>query len=165
MLVQTDPSAIFNWMTEDPRLEIALTDTVIDTDSLLKHSYRPDCGAVLLFLGTTREWTGAEQTSYLEYEAYRDMATAELKRLANAAIEKWDLRRVAIVHRLGVVVIGEASIAVVVASPHRKAAFEAGPWLMDRIKEDVPVWKKRSYAGRTSEVASSDRQTGRTGAR
>lgn len=129
-------------MESERKIEIQLVDSAIDVSTMLMRAYRADCGAVLLFLGTTREWTGEERTCQLEYEAYREMATRELGRLAEKALEEFEVKRIAITHRLGIVQVLEASVAIVVSSSHRKAAFQAGEWLIDRLKEDVPIWKK-----------------------
>jgi molybdopterin synthase catalytic subunit len=126
---------------------ISLCTSAIDTQSALARANLRDCGAVLMFLGQTRESTGSIQTNFLEYEAYEEMAVAELKRLVEAALEEFPVRWIEVVHRLGRVGVGEASILVIVASPHRKAAFEVGRRLMDRIKEDVPIWKRDEAPG------------------
>jgi molybdopterin synthase catalytic subunit len=117
-------------------------ESSIDTEALLMRANRPSCGSVLLFLGTTRQWTGTEETEFLFYEAYHEMALEGLRQLASDAAERWGLEWVEIVHRLGRVAIGEASVAVVVASPHRKESFAASEWIMERLKADVPIWKR-----------------------
>jgi len=109
---------------------------------MIARANRPHCGSVLLFLGTTRQWTGTEETEFLFYEAYHEMALKGLREIASAAAERWGLEWVEIVHRLGRVAVSEASVAVVVASPHRKESFAAGEWIMDRLKADVPIWKR-----------------------
>jgi len=129
-------------MTLSKTTFVELVHDAIDTDRLLTRSRRSDCGAVLLFLGTTREWTGADQTRYLEYDAYQEMAKIEMQRLADEALSRWSIASVSIVHRLGRIDIAEASVAIVVSSPHRGAAFEAGQWLIDTLKQSVPIWKK-----------------------
>lgn len=121
---------------------IELVRDPIDTDRLLAFARRPDCGAVVLFLGTTREWTGTIQTEFLEYDAYESMAISEMQKLADEALGRWSIQFVAIVHRLGRVDLGEASVAIVVSSAHRGAAFQAGEWLIDTLKDLVPIWKK-----------------------
>ena len=123
----------------------------IDADRLLMQARRADCGAVLLFLGTTREWTGGNRTDFLEYDAYEEMAISEMQKLADSALTRWPIKFICIVHRLGRVNIGEASVAIVVSSPHRREAFEAGEWLIDSLKELVPIWKKDHTATGSSE--------------
>ena len=95
-----------------------------------------------MFLGTTREWTGENQTEFLEYDAYESMAISEIQKLADEALRRWPIQFVSIVHRLGRVDLSEASVAIVVSSPHRGPSFQAGEWLIDTLKECVPIWKK-----------------------
>ena len=130
---------------------ISLTQSPIDPSAILAQVASNDAGAVVLFLGTTREFTKGRQTASLDYECYPQMAEAKLAELETQAREKWPLVHVSIVHRLGRLGLGEASIAIAVSSPHRQAAFEAGKWLIDTIKEDVPIWKQENWADGTSE--------------
>lgn len=123
----------------------------IDTEALLRRVSSPAAGAVVLFLGTTREFTGGKQTASLDYECYGDMARRKLESLETEARARWPLVECAIVHRVGHVPLGEASVAVVVSTPHRRAAFEAGQWLIDTLKEVVPIWKKENWTDGTSE--------------
>ncbi len=132
-------------MTEPSDL-IELVDHAIDVDRLLAHCNDERCGAVSLFLGTTRRWTGSVETAYLEYDAYREMALAKMCEQASQARERWPLQRLAMVHRLGRVDVGQASVAIVVSSPHRADAIAACHWLIDALKADVPIWKKEWYA-------------------
>ncbi len=124
-----------------------LVDGPIDIGRLLAGAARPDCGAVVLFLGTTRDHHEGREVVRLEYEAYRPMALAALERTEREAVERHAVASCRIVHRLGVVPPAEASIAVVVAAAHRAAAFDATRWAMDRVKDTVPIWKKEHYAG------------------
>ncbi len=130
---------------------ISLTHSPIDPSAILAQVASNDAGAVVLFLGTTREFTMGRQTASLDYECYPQMAEAKLAELEAQAREKWPLVQVSIVHRLGRLGLGEASIAIAVSSPHRQAAFEAGKWLIDSIKEDVPIWKQENWSDGTSE--------------
>ena len=115
---------------------IELVDGPIPIDKLLAESADEECGATVLFLGSTRRWTGnAEtgrtETAYLEYEGYREMAVAKMAELERIACERWPIKSIALVHRLGRVEIKEASVAVIVSTPHRSDSFEAGKWLID----------------------------------
>ncbi len=101
---------------------------------------------MLLFLGITREFTAGRQTVELSYEAYGQMARRELEKLEAVARGRWPLVECVIVHRLGVVALSEASVAVAVSSAHRHDAFEAGRWLIDSLKEIVPIWKQERWA-------------------
>lgn len=123
-----------------------LTPGRIDVAALLAAAARPTCGAVNLFLGTTRDHHDGRQVVRLEYEAYDKMALAMLAALEAAACERFGLAHCAIVHRLGVVPVTEASVAVVASAPHRAAAFDATRWVMDELKRRAPIWKKEHFA-------------------
>jgi len=115
-----------------------LTDKPIDVAALLNEARSPTAGAVVLFLGTTREMTDGRQTLALDYEAYGRMAEEKLAELEAEARHRWPLAACLIVHRLGRVPAAEASVAIVVSTPHRREAFAAGQWLIDSLKEQVP---------------------------
>jgi len=119
----------------------------IEVQALLAAAGRPECGAVNLFLGTTRDHHEGRQVVRLEYEAYPRMALAALAELERQARERFGVAHCAVVHRLGEVPVGEPSVAVAVSSPHRAAAFDASRWLMDELKRSVPIWKKEHFAG------------------
>lgn len=125
---------------------IELTESQIDAERIRLAVSSPKCGAIVLFLGTTRQFTDAKETLTLSYTAYSSMARSQMEKLAAQAQARWPVEKCAIAHRLGEVPIGEASVAVAVSSPHRRDAFEAASWLMDRLKELVPVWKKEHWA-------------------
>ena len=130
---------------------IHLTNHPIDCGALLEQASDPRAGAVVLFLGTTRELTDGRQTIKLDYEAYRAMAERQLAELDAEARRRWPIVECMIVHRLGCVPVAEASVAIVVSTPHRADAFAAGQWLIDTLKRDVPIWKREQYADGTSE--------------
>ncbi len=130
---------------------IKLTREPIDTASLLARATTPEAGAVVLFLGTTREMTAGRRTVSLDYEAYDEMAERRLVELEADARRRWPLVECVIVHRLGRVPLAEASVAIVVSTPHRADAFAAGQWLIDTLKRDVPIWKQEHWADGTSE--------------
>jgi molybdopterin synthase catalytic subunit len=125
---------------------IELTRQTIDPAAALAQVASHDAGAVVLFLGTTREFTRGRRTESLDYECYPEMAEKKLGELEAEARSRWPLVAVAIVHRLGHLELGEASVAIAVSSPHRQAAFEAGQWLIDTLKQDVPIWKQENWA-------------------
>ena len=102
-------------------------------------------GAVCVFDGIVRNNTRGRETLYLDYEAYHGMALAQMQALANQAVEKFGVRDVALLHRLGRLKVGETSVLVVVASAHRGPAFEACRWLIDTLKKQVPIWKKETF--------------------
>ncbi len=105
-----------------------------------------NAGAVVLFLGTTRRMTDGKETLSLEYDCYEPMAKAELESLRENALSRWPLKFCGIVHRVGVVGNGQASVAIAVSSPHRAESFEACQWIMDTLKKSVPIWKKERWA-------------------
>ena len=102
-------------------------------------------GAVCVFDGIVRDNTRGRRTLYLDYEAYEGMALELMRGLAAEAVAKFGVREVAILHRLGRLVVGETSVLIVVASAHRGAAFEACRWVIDTLKKTVPIWKKEQF--------------------
>jgi molybdopterin synthase catalytic subunit len=130
---------------------IQLTNQPIDSSALVAQACRPEAGAVLLFLGISREFTRGRQTISLDYEAYDEMANKKLAELEVEARRRWPLVECLIVHRLGRVSLAEASIAIVVSTPHRADAFAAGQWLIDTLKKDIPIWKREHWADGISE--------------
>jgi molybdopterin synthase catalytic subunit len=130
---------------------VELTNQPIESSALLARAARPEAGAVVLFLGTTRELTGGRRTAALDYEAYDAMAERKLAELEAEARRRWPIVECAIVHRLGRVPLAEVSVAIAVSTPHRADAFAAGQWLIDAIKRDVPIWKQEHWSDDTSE--------------
>ena len=118
----------------------------IDVAGLIAAARRPECGAVNVFLGTTRDHHDGRRVVRLEYEAYPEMAHAALEAIERATLERYAVVACRIVHRLGEVPVTEASVAVVVSSAHRAAAFDASRWAMDELKRTVPIWKKEFFA-------------------
>ncbi len=130
---------------------IELTKNAIDHASVLQRVVSPQAGAVVLFLGTTRQFTGPRETTSLDYDCYEEMAYRQLAELETQARRRWPIVECVIVHRLGHLELGEASVAVAVSTPHRRDAFEAGQWLIDTLKQVVPIWKKENWADGTSQ--------------
>ena len=130
---------------------IELTDQAIDAPALLAEVGSTSAGAVVLFVGTTRRVTGERVTASLDYECYPEMARHKLAELEAEARRRWPLAGCGIVHRLGHLEPGEASVAIAVSAPHRQDAFEAGQWLIDTLKQVVPIWKKENWADGTCE--------------
>ena len=124
---------------------IKITDQPIDLASLLPLVSNPECGAQVVFVGTTRQWTGEVETEFLEYEAYEALALQQMQALETAARDRWPLKEVVMVHRVGRVNVAEPSVAVLVSSPHRSEAFEGAKWLIDELKHHVPIWKREHY--------------------
>lgn len=119
----------------------------IDLGPLIAAVGRPDAGAIAVFVGTTRDHNAGRAVLRLEYEAYPEMAVREMRRIAEQAIERFAVKAVAMAHRIGIVEIGEASVAITVSAGHRDAAFAACRFAIDRLKEIVPIWKKEHYRG------------------
>jgi molybdopterin synthase catalytic subunit len=117
----------------------------IDTVAMSAGATRRDCGAVVTFLGTSRDHNAGRRVQRLEYEAYEPMALAALERLEREARSRFAIASCAITHRLGEVPLAEASVAVVVAAAHRAAAFDACRWAMEELKRTVPIWKKELF--------------------
>jgi molybdopterin synthase catalytic subunit len=125
---------------------IELTQQPIDYHSLTESVRSNSAGAVVLFLGTVREFTQGVQTDWLEYEAYPEMARASMAQLEAEVRATFTVIDVAISHRFGALQLGDISVAIAVSSPHRAQAFEAGRWLIDTLKERVPIWKKEHFS-------------------
>lgn len=117
----------------------------IDTAQVLAALKRGEDGAVLVFEGVVRNQTRGRKTLYLDYEAYEEMALQQLESLSTQALKQFQIRDVALVHRLGRLELGETSVLVAVASAHRAAAFDACRWLIDTLKRTVPIWKKEHF--------------------
>ncbi len=128
-----------------------LTERAIDVVGLTAEGARDDCGAVVVFLGTTRDHHDGRPVVELAYEGYARMAEPALARLEREACRRFAIAACSVVHRLGVVPVREASVAVVVHSEHRRAAFEAAQWVMDELKRSVPIWKRERYADGSGE--------------
>ncbi|HEX7127177.1 MAG TPA: molybdenum cofactor biosynthesis protein MoaE [Thermodesulfobacteriota bacterium] len=134
-----------------------VVDGPIDVGGLVAAVSHPSCGAVAVFLGTVRDHAEGRPVSGIEYHAYREMAARKLAEIGGEIRARWGLDRVAIVHRVGRLAIGDVSVAIVVASPHRAEAFEAARHAIERIKVIVPIWKKEAWAdGGTHWVGTPD---------
>jgi molybdopterin synthase catalytic subunit len=123
-----------------------LTTDPIDVSSVARRIVPPDCGATVTLDGYVRRFTKGRETLHLFYEAYEPMALKEMEKLIDRAKNDFEIANIGIVHRLGQLEIGETSVVISVAAPHRKAAFEACEWLIRELKRTVPIWKKEVYA-------------------
>jgi len=129
-----------------------LTSEPLDITSIACRVVPPECGATVTLDGYARRYTKnketgeVRETEYLEYEVYEPMALKEMEKLIKAAKEQFEKSNVGIVHRLGKLEIGETSVVISVAAPHRRAAFAACEWLIKELKRTVPIWKKEVYA-------------------
>lgn len=128
---------------EEDRFEV--TAAPLSGDAIAAKVVAPETGAAVLFVGTVREWTKGRRTVRLEYEAYPEMARRELQRIGQEIEERWPGARAAISHRTGLLEIGEASVVIAVATPHRADAFDACRHAIERLKQIVPIWKKEVW--------------------
>jgi molybdopterin synthase catalytic subunit len=128
-----------------PRYELRFTSERIALEPLIEEVRSDGDGAVVSFLGVVRDHARGKRVRFLDYEAYPPMAEVQMRLLFEEARERFGLERALVVHRTGRLMIGEASVAIVVATPHRAAAFDACRHLIDRLKETVPIWKKETY--------------------
>ncbi|TWU65920.1 molybdenum cofactor biosynthesis protein MoaE [Crateriforma conspicua] len=133
-------------------IHVALTDDSIATEQWMNRLGGPDVGAHAWFIGVTRGQTKASDqndddktTLTLFYQAQRTMAVAEMRRLALAAVDQFGLQGFVLVHRLGEVPVGQASVLLGCCSPHRRGSLDALPWVMDQLKKTVPIWKQEHY--------------------
>ena len=117
----------------------------VDAAAMIAAATRADCGAVSVFLGTTRDHHDGRRVLRLAYEAYEPMAIAALERLEREARARFEIAACDIAHRLGEVPLREASVVVIVAAAHRGAAFDASRWVMDELKRTVPIWKREFF--------------------
>eukprot|EP00130_Batrachochytrium_dendrobatidis_P008314 XP_006683189.1 hypothetical protein BATDEDRAFT_15015 [Batrachochytrium dendrobatidis JAM81] len=123
-----------------------IVDVPIQVELLVKKVERREAGAITIFIGTVREWTKGKRTIYLEYQAYIPMAVKMLRAIGEEVQAKWPETKIAITHRIGRLDISEAAVGIAVSSPHRKAAYEANEYAIERIKQIVPIWKKEHWA-------------------
>ncbi len=124
-----------------------LTTEPLNVGEIARRVVSSECGATVTLDGYVRQFTKGQETLYLEYEAYQPMALKEMGKLIQSAKEQFEIANVGLVHRLGRMEIGETSVVIAVAAPHRRAAFEACEWLIKELKRTVPIWKKEYYAG------------------
>ena len=123
------------WITRDP----------IEINDVIKKVIRPEAGAVNTFIGTVREFTKGKRTLYLEYQAYVSMAEKKLAEICDEIDQKWGNVQTVIAHRTGQLNISDIAVVIAVSTPHRKDAFEASRYAIERIKEIVPIWKKEHW--------------------
>jgi len=131
-----------------------ITFNKIDEESILK-SFENDVntgkfGATVSFIGTVRSYSKHGKVIDMDYEAYLGMAEVKIKEIENIVKEKWDIKKIKIIHRLGKLSIGEKSIMILVSTSHSKDAFDACQFILERIKNEVPIWKKEIFLDGTS---------------
>ena len=136
-----------------------LVDTQLDIASLIADASAPSCGAIASFVGTVRATASvpdnaAKPVTGLDYDAHPKLAQEKLAEIATQAADKWGLHRVVAVHRVGTCELGEPTVVVACAAPHRGDALEACRWLIDELKATVPIWKKEIYSDGSSWVGA-----------
>lgn len=125
---------------------VEISESPLDHAALTERVRHANAGAVCTFLGTVREMTGDRRTVHLDYEAYPEMAAKKLADLEAEARRRWPVIEVALAHRVGKLELGDVSVVVAVSCPHRGDSFEACRWLIDTLKEVVPIWKRERWA-------------------
>ena len=135
-----------------------VTEKPIDPNAVAARVSSPEAGAISIFVGVTRNFTGSEKVEYLIYEAYRSMAVRMMEKLARLTKERYPVEKIAIVHRIGKVAVGEASVAIAVSAAHREGAIRGCHFAIDKLKEIVPIWKKEFFQnGRQKWIANRQR--------
>ena len=126
---------------------IELTDKPIDVSKIIEAAKHPSAGGLNVFIGTVRDFnaTKNKRVLYLEFEAYEPMAVDEIQKIVDAAIEKWNIKGWAISHSLAKLMPSEIAVAIAISTAHRKASFEACQFIIDQLKEKVPIWKKEVF--------------------
>jgi molybdopterin synthase catalytic subunit len=124
---------------------IAITQAPIDTQEVIAAVQADGAGAINVFIGTVRNQTQAKPVVQLDFEAFDSMALKKMQQIADQAASRWPIQQVAIVHRKGSLQIGDAAVVIAVSTPHRKASFEACEFIIDTLKEVVPIWKKEIF--------------------
>jgi molybdopterin synthase catalytic subunit len=123
----------------------------IDIAGLISRSHHPGAGALVLFSGEVRDSNAGKHVTYLEYEAYVSMASKMITSILNEARSKWSLKTAIASHRIGKVEVGESAVVVITSSAHRKEAYMANKFIIDKIKHEVPIWKCEYFADGTKE--------------
>jgi molybdopterin synthase catalytic subunit len=121
---------------------VEIQETPIDVKNVIAAAESPDCGAVNVFIGTVRNYSRGKSIQRLEYEAYPEMAVKMIRRIIDESKQRWPVQRVSVVHRVGILPVGEVAVVVAVSTPHRQEGFQACQYIIDRLKEIVPIWKK-----------------------
>jgi len=145
VITENDEIAIIPPVSGGEEQLFEVTSEELSADKLIAKVSNPMAGSILTFVGTVREFTYGKRTTYLEYEAYPEMAIKKMEEIAKEIEEKWPNSKVAISHRVGKLAIEEISVIIAVATPHRDAGFEAGRHAIERLKQIVPVWKKEIW--------------------
>ncbi len=122
-----------------------ITSQKIKIEEAIKKVSGKEAGALVTFIGTVRKASRGRDIKHLEHEAYNEMALKEIRKIAEVIKERWNIRKLAIVHRTGKLNLGEASILIAVSAPHRKEAYQASKYAIEKLKESTPIWKKEAW--------------------
>lgn len=125
--------------------EIKISSETLNAQACIEWVMLPESGGIDVFIGTVRNATKGKAVLRLEFEAYEKMALAEMEKIAAQAIEKWPVQKLLIHHRTGVLAVGEVPVIIAVSAAHRDAAFEACRYVIDTLKQTVPIWKKEIF--------------------
>lgn len=126
-------------------IDILLSKEPLDVNYCINFVQSPECGGIDAFIGTVRSQTKGKHVIQLEFEAYERMAVKEMRKIAEQAMDKWPIHRIALHHRTGVLQIGEVPVVIAVSAAHRDAAFDACRYIIDTLKQTVPIWKKEVF--------------------
>lgn len=129
---------------------IEITEEILDVNKISQMVTDQSCGAISIFVGITRDNFDGKKVLRLEYEAYKPMAKKKMKEICDSIREQWEIHSIAMIHRINVVPISEASIVIAISSPHRKESLQAVEYAIDTLKATVPIWKKEIYADESS---------------
>lgn len=124
---------------------IVITDKKLNTEAIIQSVEDGGAGAINTFIGTVRNKTSSKEVTRLEYESYDAMAIKEIQKIIDQAKEQWPILKVAVHHRKGILTIGDAAVVIAVSTPHRKESFEACQYIIDTLKQTVPIWKKEVF--------------------
>ena len=127
------------------QVEIKISSKALSIQDCIDWVMLPESGGIDVFIGTVRNATKGKAVLRLEFEAYEKMALAEMEKIAVRAIEKWPVQKLLIHHRIGVLAVGEVPVIIAVSAAHRDAAFEACRYVIDTLKQTVPIWKKEVF--------------------
>ena len=138
-------------MIKDEKKLIEITEAELSYQKLYEFVEASSCGAVNIFIGTVRDHAEGQDVEALEYHGYQEMAEKELAAICDNALQKWAIFRIAVQHRLGLLNLKEASVMIIVSSSHRDVAFAACRFIIEEIKEKLPIWKKEHFVDGNSQ--------------
>lgn len=126
-------------------IDIKISDKPLDVSDSIGKTADPECGGIDVFIGTIRNKTKEKKVVRLEYECYQSMALKEMQHIAQDAIRLWEIKKIVIHHRIGILQTGDIAVIIAVSAPHREAAFDACRYTIDTLKKTVPIWKKEVF--------------------